>query len=60
MRRPVSTRAQPTPLAMRANGVDLSEETREYVNRRMSSKLAKFAERIERLTVRLDDVNGPR
>jgi ribosome-associated translation inhibitor RaiA len=54
------TSAERTPIAIRTTGVELTDDIRAYANRRMSTKLAKFAKHIERLTVRLEDVNGPR
>ncbi|HVJ94049.1 MAG TPA: HPF/RaiA family ribosome-associated protein [Labilithrix sp.] len=59
-RRAGRTPLEATPLAIRTFGVDVSADIREYVRKRMSRRLAKFAEKIERLTVRLTDVNGPR
>jgi putative sigma-54 modulation protein len=38
----------------------LSDELRGHIERRLRSALGRFAARIDRLTVRLCDVNGPR
>lgn len=54
------TKVAHTPLRLRTLGLDVSDETRRYVRAQMGAKLGKYAERIERLTVRLADVNGPR
>lgn len=54
------TEAPMVPVNIRALGVDVDDETREYVRRKLGRKLGKFATRIERVSVRLRDVNGPR
>lgn len=59
-RRSGRTPVYATPIAVRATGVALTDETREHASAKMSRQLAKFAERIERVSVRLKDVNGPR
>jgi ribosome-associated translation inhibitor RaiA len=41
-------------------GAALDEDQREYVGRKLGMKLGKFASSIERVTVRVTDVNGPR
>ncbi len=41
-------------------GLSLDEDDRAYIRRRLGEKLGKYAESIERVTVRLVDVNGPR
>ncbi|AUX48230.1 uncharacterized protein SOCE26_097610 [Sorangium cellulosum] len=48
------------PLAVRTTGIDIGPDVREYVRERLGSRLGKFATRIERVSVRLEDVNGPR
>src|SRR5262249_29760204 len=54
------TLAERTPLAVRTTGVDLDPDLRDYVRKRMSSKLGRRASHIERVSVRFVDVNGPR
>jgi ribosome-associated translation inhibitor RaiA len=54
------TWAPGTPLALRTSGLSVDPELREHLNRRLGWRLGKFAPRIERLTVRFEDVNGPR
>lgn len=54
------TDVERTPLSIRMSGVDVTEELKRYVHARMGAKLGAVADRIERLTVRFDDVNGPR
>jgi ribosome-associated translation inhibitor RaiA len=41
-------------------GVEVDDETRQYIRRKLGSRLGKFATSIERVTARLRDVNGPR
>lgn len=38
----------------------LSQATREHVRRRLQFAIGRFAPRLSRVTVRVDDVNGPR
>lgn len=40
--------------------MDLDDATRNHVRRRMGRQLGKFVTRVERVTVRLRDINGPR
>lgn len=54
------TWAAKTPLALRTSGLDIDEDLRDYVLERLGLRLGKFALRVERLTVRFEDVNGPR
>jgi hypothetical protein len=49
-----------TPLALRTFGVSIDPATKEHVRRTLGTKLGSLAPRIERLTVRFTDVNGPR
>jgi ribosome-associated translation inhibitor RaiA len=41
-------------------GIDLNPDDRSYVRRKLGMKLGKFATSIERVSVRVEDVNGPR
>jgi ribosome-associated translation inhibitor RaiA len=41
-------------------GVELDEDERSHLRRRLAVKLGKFATSIERVRVRVADVNGPR
>jgi ribosome-associated translation inhibitor RaiA len=45
---------------VRVLGSELEEGDREYVRRKLGMRLGKFADSIERVSVRIDDVNGPR
>ena len=42
------------------DGVRLDDQDRAYIRRRLGEKLGKYASSIERVTVRVRDVNGPR
>lgn len=54
------TSAARTPLAIRTSGMDIDAELARYVRHRLGVRMSKFAPRIERATVRFEDVNGPR
>jgi hypothetical protein len=54
------TAATKTPLALRASRVDVDPDFVERIEQRLGLRLGKFALHIERLTVRFEDVNGPR
>jgi len=63
--RPVKRRAgrlatSQLPAHVRVLGAELEEGDREYVRRKLGMRLGKFADSIERVSVRIDDVNGPR
>jgi ribosome-associated translation inhibitor RaiA len=47
-------------VAVRTSGVSLDERTRARVDERIGRALGKFASRIQRVTVRFRDLNGPR
>ena len=48
------------PAHIRVFGVVLSEDQRAFIRQRLSRKLEKFSGSIERVSVRVKDVNGPR
>jgi sigma 54 modulation/S30EA-like ribosomal protein len=54
------TMALRTPLTIRTSGLPIDPDLRERIRLRLGWRLGKFALRIERLTVRFEDVNGPR
>jgi ribosome-associated translation inhibitor RaiA len=54
------TDAPETPLAIRSKDAEVDAELREYVAKRTGFKLGKFATAIERITVRFEDLNGPK
>ncbi len=45
---------------IRVLGTDLSKEERTFIRQKLGAKLGKFAHSIERVSVRVKDVNGPR
>src|SRR5688572_15931329 len=57
-----STRRSPQRVTahVRVFGAALDDDQREYVARKLGMKLGKFAPSIERVSVRVTDVNGPR
>jgi CBS domain-containing protein len=63
--RPVKRRAgrlatSQIPAHVRVLSSELEKGDREYVRRRLGMRLGKFADAIERVSVRIEDVNGPR
>ncbi|KYF55193.1 hypothetical protein BE08_40615, partial [Sorangium cellulosum] len=54
------TPADRTPVAVRTTGLDIDGEVRDYARQRLGVRLGKFAAEIQRISVRLEDVNGPR
>jgi ribosome-associated translation inhibitor RaiA len=54
------TESPETPIALRAKGVELDSELRDYISKRAGFKLGKFATAIERISVRFEDLNGPK
>ncbi|HLU67756.1 MAG TPA: HPF/RaiA family ribosome-associated protein [Kofleriaceae bacterium] len=54
------TGAASTPLNLRTHGVDIDDDFEEYVRAKAGQKLGRLARRIERVTVRLEDINGPK
>lgn len=49
-----------TPAHIRSVGTALDRADRDYLRRKLGRKLGKFATAIERTSVRIEDVNGPR
>jgi CBS domain-containing protein/ribosome-associated translation inhibitor RaiA len=54
------TAAPQVPANIRVSGVELDDDDRAYIRQRLGTKLGKFATSIERVTVRVRDVNGDR
>jgi ribosome-associated translation inhibitor RaiA len=54
------TDAPQVPANIRVAGVDLNEDQRAYIRQSLGMKLGKYATSIERVSVRVRDVNGPR
>ena len=52
--------AVPVPAHIRILGARLNEAQRQDLHRKLGMKLGKFADTIQRVTVRVKDVNGPR
>jgi len=59
-RKPIRVNAPLVPTYLRARGVELDPDDRAYVRRKLGRRLGKFAASVERVSVRLEDVNGPR
>jgi ribosome-associated translation inhibitor RaiA len=49
-----------TPVAIRARDGGVDEELREYVHQRAGFKLGKYAPQVDRISVRFEDLNGPK
>ena len=49
-----------TPANVRVSGVRLDNDERAYIKKKLGMKLGKFATSIERVSIRVKDVNGPR
>jgi ribosome-associated translation inhibitor RaiA len=45
---------------VRGRNIELTEELRAHVERRLQFALSRFSQRIDRVVVRLADANGPR
>lgn len=54
------TAAPQVPAYIRVVGVNLDQEERVFIRQRLGVKLGKYATAIERVSVRVSDVNGPR
>ncbi len=60
VRRPDSAKRAPLPAHIRSAGSMLEAADRDYLRRKLGRKLGKFGRAIERASVRVEDVNGPR
>ena len=54
------TRNLGIPANIRVDGLRFDEDDREYIRRRLGEKLGRHAKSVERVSVRLRDINGPR
>ncbi|WP_066922439.1 CBS domain-containing protein [Steroidobacter denitrificans] len=54
------TASAEVPVHIRAAGTQLEPSDRDYIRRKLGRKLGKFATSIERVSVRVEDINGPR
>ena len=59
-RKVARTVARQTPTYIRSMGSALDEVHRDYLRRKLLRMLEKFGSAIERTSIRLEDVNGPR
>lgn len=50
----------PVQFSIHGDSVKLSEEFRQYIERRLRFALGRFASAIQRVKVRTEDINGPR
>jgi CBS domain-containing protein len=60
VKREAGRAAIPVPAHIRVLGANLNKAKREEIRRKLGAKLGKFADSIERVSVRVKDVNGPR
>lgn len=49
-----------TPLNLRTHGVPVDGDLEEHVRDRVGRKIGKFALHVQRVTVRFEDINGPK
>ncbi len=49
-----------TPVAIRAKDGGVDDELRAYVHQRAGFKLGKYAPQVDRISVRFEDMNGPK
>lgn len=54
------TRAPGIPANIRVDGLSLDVRDRVFIRRRLGEKLGRYARSVERVSVRLRDINGPR
>src|SRR5262245_19479698 len=59
-RKPGRTQEPPVHAHIRALGIYINQNTRTSIQQKTDRKFRKFAKSIERMSVRLKDVNGPR
>jgi len=59
-RRAGRTTATEIPANIRVSDIEVTDEERDYIRKRLGMKLGKFALSIERVTVRISDINGTR
>ncbi|MEO6966178.1 MAG: CBS domain-containing protein [Acidobacteriaceae bacterium] len=52
--------AQPIPAHIRVLGTELDSEKRKFIRQELGARLGKFGHSIERVSVRVEDANGPR
>ena|SRR5687767_11195693 len=59
-RKPALTNETLVHAHIRTFGIHVNQNTRTSIRRKLDTKFGKFARSIERMSVRLEDVNGPR
>jgi ribosome-associated translation inhibitor RaiA len=52
--------ASQIPAHIRVEDAPIAQHDRDYLRRKLGTKLGKFARAVERVSVRIRDVNGPR
>lgn len=60
VRKPDSPQRAPMAAYIRTVDVRVDEADRDYIRRKLGRKLGKFDSAVERVSVRIEDVNGPR
>lgn len=58
--KPDSPKRAPLPAYIRSVKVAVDDADRDYIRRKLGRKLGKFGSEVERVSVRIEDVNGPR
>jgi ribosome-associated translation inhibitor RaiA len=59
-KREAAAEAQKFPVYIRATKAELGSVERAYIRGKLGIKLGKYVSSVERVSVRIDDVNGPR
>jgi len=59
-RNPAASGASTLPIYIRAVDVAMTRDDRDHLRSKLTARLARFGRRIERASVRVEDVNGPR
>lgn len=60
LKRGKRTLAPGIPANIRVDGLTIDESDREHIRKRLGEKLGRYAGSVERVSVRLRDINGPR
>ncbi len=53
-------RSREVPVTIRTGDVDVDDRFRDYILSRVSTRLVKFGNAIHRVSVRVEDLNGPK
>ena len=54
------TKIRATPLSVRPGSVEVAPELRSRIHRDLGRRIERYAQNVTRVTVRFDDINGPR